>query len=74
MAKNTGSHQDGCINTTMRQLGKPIGVAPSKGLIDDEGQEDKRSGRLETKNCMDLGNMKPADVNGPMGTSIKFRK
>ena len=72
MAK-TGSHQGGCINTTMRQLGKPIGVATTKGLI-DAGQEDERKGRIPTKNTMDLGNMKPADINGPMGTSVKFRK
>ena len=72
MAK-TGSHQDGCINTTMRQIVKPIGIAPTKGLI-DAGQEDTRSGHLTTKNTMEIGRNKPADISGPMGTEVRFRK
>jgi|FreactcultureFD7_1027221.scaffolds.fasta_scaffold45195_2 hypothetical protein len=70
---NKGSHQDGDINTTMRQLFKPIGVAPTKGLI-DAGQEDTRSGHLTTKNTMSIGREKPADISGPMGTEVRFRK
>lgn len=73
MAKDTGSHQDGCINTTMRNNFGQIGVKPTKGLI-DEGQEDTRSGHMATKNTMEIGRNKPADINGPMGTEIRFKK
>jgi hypothetical protein len=72
MAKNTGSHQDGCINTTMQNNFGSIGVKPTKGLI-DEGQEDDRSGRLPTKNCLNIGG-KPADLESPQGTALKFNR
>jgi len=73
MAKNTGSHQDGDINTPMRQLfGDKIGPRGTKGLI-DEDQADDRSGRLPTKNMLDLGG-KPADLSSPQGTEIRLRK
>jgi hypothetical protein len=73
MASKTGSHQDGDINTPMRQLfGEKLGPKPTKGLIDDEMADD-RSGRLPTKNMLDLGG-KPADLSTPQGTEIRLRK
>ena len=73
MANKTGSHQDGDINTPMRQLfGEKLGPRATKGLIDDEMSDD-RSGHLPTKNMLDLGG-KPADLSSPQGTEIKLNR
>ena len=73
MAKGNGSHQDGDINTPMRQLfGEKLGPRGTKGLIDAD-QEDNRSGRLPTKNCLDIGG-KPAALESPQGTALKFNR
>ena len=73
MANKTGSHQDGDINTPMRQLfGEKLGPKPTKGLIDSEMADD-RPGHLTTKNCLNLGG-KPADLSSPQGTEIKLNR
>lgn len=73
MANKTGSHQNGDISTTMRSpFGEKLGPRGTKGLIDAD-QEDDRSGRFPTKNCLDIGG-KPATLEGPQGTALKFRK
>ncbi len=73
MAKGNGCHQDGDINTPMRQLfGDKVGPRATKGLIDDEMSDD-RKGRLPTKNMLDLGG-KPADLSTPQGTEIKLNR
>ena len=73
MANKTGSHQDGDINTPMRQLfGEKLGPRATKGLIDDEMSDD-RSGHLPTKNQLNLGG-KPADLSSPQGTEIKLNR
>ena len=73
MAKGNGSHQNGEISTPMRSLfGEKLGPRGTKGLI-DEDQQDNRSGRLPTKNCLDIGG-KPADLSSPQGTEIRLNR
>lgn len=73
MTNKTGSHQDGDISTTMRQMwGEKIGPKGTKGLI-DEKEGDDRAGHLPTKNCLNLGG-KPADLSSPQGTEIRLKR
>jgi hypothetical protein len=61
------------MSSPMHSCAPIPGIAATRGLI-DEGQEDKRKGHFETKNTFDIKKERPADIEGPLGTSINMRK